>query len=94
MVTGKLGLIAGVLMLFASCKNSGSLEGKWQYAGGIYNGKAEGGTDGYQLQRNYTGKNFEEEASPKNTKLAIMPYPVIAVWKPKPLAPNHPNLPA
>jgi hypothetical protein len=59
MVTGKLGLIAGVLMLFASCKNSGSLEGKWKYAGGIYNGKAEGGTDGYQLQRNYTGKNFE-----------------------------------
>ena len=59
MVTGKLGLIASILILFAACSNSGSLEGKWQYAGGTYNGKQEGGTDGYQLQRNYTAKNFE-----------------------------------
>ena len=59
MVTGKLGLAAGILILFAACNNSGSLEGKWQYAGGTYNGKKEGGTDGYQLQRTYTGKNFE-----------------------------------
>lgn len=59
MITGKLGLIAGLIILFTACNNSGSLEGKWQYAGGTYNGKQEGGTDGYQLQRNYTSKNFE-----------------------------------
>lgn len=59
MATGKLGFIAGVLLSLVACNNSGGLEGKWQYAGGTYNGKAEGGTDGYQLQRNYTGKNFE-----------------------------------
>jgi len=47
------------MILFTACNSSGSLEGKWQYAGGITNGKAEGGTDGYQLQRTYTSKNFE-----------------------------------
>jgi len=56
---GRTGLVAGIIILFAACNSSGTLEGKWQYAGGTYNGKQEGGTQGYQLQRNYTGKNFE-----------------------------------
>lgn len=42
-----------------ACNNAKGLEGKWLYAGGTYNGKQEGGTEGYQLQRAYTGNNFE-----------------------------------
>lgn len=56
---GTMGLVAGIIVLFAACNSSGTLEGKWQYAGGTYNGKQEGGTQGYQLQRKYTGKDFE-----------------------------------
>jgi len=59
MTTGKLSFIAFIIVLFASCSNAGKVEGKWQYAGGTYNGKQEGGTEGYQLQRTYTSKNFE-----------------------------------
>jgi hypothetical protein len=59
MMMKKLTLLSGVITLLTACTQSSSLEGKWQYAGGSYNGKREGGTEGYQLQRNYTGKNFE-----------------------------------
>jgi hypothetical protein len=55
----KLVLLSSFVAMLVSCKQSGTLEGKWQYAGGSYNGKKEGGTQGYQLQRIYTGKNFE-----------------------------------
>lgn len=37
---------------------SPQIKGKWRFAGGIYNGKPEGSTEGYQLQRVYTGKTF------------------------------------
>ena len=52
-------IITGSLALLTACNNSGSLEGKWEYAGGIYNGKKEGGTEGYKLKRTYSGKSFE-----------------------------------
>jgi hypothetical protein len=35
------------------------LKGKWRFAGGIYNGKPEGSTEGYRLQRIYTDKGFD-----------------------------------
>ena len=51
---------AACLILLMACNSSNSsLKGKWQYAGGITNGKAEGATKGYQLQRTYTDNNFE-----------------------------------
>jgi len=50
---------AAGLILLTACNYTNNLEGKWQYAGGIYNGKKEGGTEGYQLQRTYTDKQFE-----------------------------------
>ena len=58
----KLFTIASVIgvILSTSCNSSQSnLQGKWQYTGGVTNGKAEGATQGYQLQRTYTDKNFE-----------------------------------
>ncbi len=48
------------ITLLMACNNTNnSLEGKWQYTGGITNGKVEGATQGYQLQRTYTEKDFE-----------------------------------
>ena len=50
---------ACIILLMACNSSNSSLKGKWQYAGGITNGKAEGATEGYQLQRTYTDNNFE-----------------------------------
>ncbi|WP_345951939.1 hypothetical protein ABDD95_10975 [Mucilaginibacter sp. PAMB04274] len=52
-------LTAIAMISLSACNGSGKLEGKWLYAGGVYNGKKEGGTEGYQLQRTYTDKKFE-----------------------------------
>jgi hypothetical protein len=40
-------------------ESQNNLEGTWQFSGGIYNGKQEGGTEGYKLQRKYKAHNFE-----------------------------------
>ncbi|WP_295769108.1 hypothetical protein [uncultured Mucilaginibacter sp.] len=45
--------------VISACNSSQSLKGKWNYAGGIYNGKKEGSTQGYLLKRTYTDKDFE-----------------------------------
>ena len=49
----------GIILLTACNNSTTTLKGKWQYAGGITNGKVEGATQGYQLQRSYTDTNFE-----------------------------------
>jgi hypothetical protein len=36
-----------------------TLKGTWQFAGGIYNGKKEGATKDYALQRQYTATNYQ-----------------------------------
>ena len=59
MKNSKLIVLTIAISSLLACNNTKSLEGKWQYAVGIYNGKKEGGTEGYQLQRTYTDKNFE-----------------------------------
>ena len=43
----------------ASFKNAATLKGVWDYAGGIYNGKKEGATQGYTLQRRYDQAHYE-----------------------------------
>jgi hypothetical protein len=52
-------IITVAISSLLACNSNKGLEGKWQYSGGTYNGKKEGGTEGYQLQRTYTDKNFE-----------------------------------
>jgi len=42
-----------IILTGASFVKKHSLKGTWQYAGGIYNGKPEGPTSDYQLQREY-----------------------------------------
>lgn len=50
--------LCSVLAVFAFVSPSPQLKGKWRFAGGVYNGKAEGSTEDYQLQRVYTDKGF------------------------------------
>lgn len=46
-------------MLLSWGQPSATLQGTWEYAGGIYNGKKEGAPDGYSLQRQYTADGYE-----------------------------------
>lgn len=52
-------ILTGSLALLTACNSAGTLEGKWEYAGGVYNGKKEGSTDGYKLKRTYSAQSFE-----------------------------------
>lgn len=36
-----------------------TLRGSWRFVGGIYNGKREGATKGYNLERKYTDATFD-----------------------------------
>jgi hypothetical protein len=49
-------LIALALCAF---QNPTTLKGTWKFVGGIYNGKKEGGTTEYTLQRKYDAKHYE-----------------------------------
>jgi len=46
-----------LLALFAFTKDKG-LAGKWEYSGGIYNGKPEAASKDYQLQRQYDDAHY------------------------------------
>jgi hypothetical protein len=50
--------LCGLLAVQAFALPSPKIKGKWRFAGGIYNGKSEGSTEGYQLQRVYTDRVF------------------------------------
>ncbi len=53
-----IAVFCSILTIMAFGVPSPLIKGKWRFAGGIYNGKPEGSTDGYQLQRVYTDKTF------------------------------------
>jgi len=46
------------LVLIAGC-NSSAVEGKWQYDGGIYNGKERKAATEFLMQRTYKADTFE-----------------------------------
>ncbi len=50
-----------ILLIFAASSFSPvqTLKGTWQFVGGIYNGKREGRTKQYTLQRKYTDATFD-----------------------------------
>ncbi|WP_342644322.1 hypothetical protein [Mucilaginibacter sp. CSA2-8R] len=50
--------LCSLLAMLAFINPSPQLKGKWRFAGGIYNGKPEGSTEGYLLQRVYTDQGF------------------------------------
>lgn len=46
------------LILMTGCK-SNPIEGKWQYDGGIYNGKSQKASPDYKMQRTYSTNTYE-----------------------------------
>ena len=63
--TGCLLIISLVLLSFQQVN---SLEGSWEYAGDVFNGKAEGAPTEYTLQRKYTSKSYESFLLEKGEK--------------------------
>ncbi|SKB34032.1 hypothetical protein [Daejeonella lutea] len=51
-------LLAICLILITGCSSNG-VEGKWQYAGGVYNGKARKAATEFLMQRTYTSDTYE-----------------------------------
>ncbi len=46
------------LILISSCSNS-PLKGKWQYDGGIYDGRTQKASNEFQMQRTYAADTYE-----------------------------------
>jgi len=55
-------------ILCSSFQSAPNLKGTWEFVGGIYNGKKEGATVDYKLQRKYTPGHYEAFASEKGYK--------------------------
>lgn len=47
-----------ILLLVSGCSST-SVEGKWQYDGGIYNGKARNAATEFLMQRTYKSSTYE-----------------------------------
>jgi hypothetical protein len=52
-------LVMGVAVVFSACSSAKQLEGKWEYSGGIYNGKSTRATPDFKMQRTYTDNSYE-----------------------------------
>ncbi|HEY8784430.1 MAG TPA: hypothetical protein VIM16_22585 [Mucilaginibacter sp.] len=57
-----------VALFFCSFNSPATLKGTWEFVGGIYNGKKEGTTKGYTLQRKYNAAHYEAYAVEKGYK--------------------------
>ena len=55
------------IFFLSSFYQSQTLEGKWEYAGDIFNGKKEGAPTAYTLQRKYSPAHFEAYAIQKGS---------------------------
>ena len=55
----KLIIVAAALLIFSSFAQVSTLQGTWQYAGGISAGKHYAAPDGFTQQRKYTNDKFE-----------------------------------
>lgn len=53
------GSFAILILLFVSGCSSSLVEGKWQYDGGIYNGKARNAATEFLMQRTYKSSTYE-----------------------------------
>jgi hypothetical protein len=56
LITGSLAAL--ILLLVSGC-SSNAVEGKWQYDGGIYNGKARNAATEFLMQRTYKSNTYE-----------------------------------
>src|SRR3569623_201714 len=57
-----------LIIVASSFANVRTLKGTWQFAGGIYNGRQEGPTKKYTLQRKYTDTTFDAYLVEKGSK--------------------------
>lgn len=52
------GFIAIFILIQLACSNK-TIQGTWQYDGGIYNGKAQSASPDFKMQRSYTANMYE-----------------------------------
>lgn len=64
----KITLAFIILTACAAFQGKPSLKGNWIFAGGIYNGKKEGGPKDYNLQRRYHDNKFDAYLLEKGQK--------------------------
>ena len=55
----KVSVALAILICCCSFALSGTLSGTWEYEGGIYNGKPQGPTKDYTLQRKYDELHYQ-----------------------------------
>jgi hypothetical protein len=48
-----------IIFIISAFQTKPSLKGTWEFVGGVYNGKKEGATKDYKLQRKYTDSRYE-----------------------------------
>jgi len=66
--TYKTGCLIILTLIMTSFNAANPLKGTWEYAGDIFNGKAEGAPTDYSLQRKYGSKSFESFLLEKGEK--------------------------
>ena len=64
----KTGCLLIISLALLSFQQANSIEGTWEYAGDVFNGKAEGAPTEYTLQRKYTSKSYESFLLEKGEK--------------------------
>ncbi|MGN6397156.1 MAG: hypothetical protein ACTHMI_16420 [Mucilaginibacter sp.] len=64
----KLGGLLILSIIVSSFDDVKTLKGKWEYAGDIFNGKAEGAPTEYTLERRFTKDKFESFLLEKGEK--------------------------
>src|ERR1700712_4652620 len=57
-----------IALSLCAFQNPKTLKGTWEFVGGIYNGKKEGATTDYSLQRKYNATHYEAFVVEKGTK--------------------------
>jgi len=64
----KTGCLIILTLIITSFNSANPLKGTWEYAGDVFNGKAEGAPTDYSLQRKYGSKSFESFLLEKGEK--------------------------
>ena len=66
--TYKAGCLIILTLIMTSFNSANPLKGTWEYAGDVFNGKAEGAPTDYSLLRKYGSKSFESYLLEKGEK--------------------------
>ena len=58
-ISGYILVFFASVAMFTACSPARQLEGKWEYNGGIYNGKLTQATPDFRMLRTYSGNSYE-----------------------------------